>query len=337
MSLRQRWHELKNEQPRLRIRDAAAQLTVSELELVATGCGEESIRLQGPWPALMERLESLGEVMALTRNEQAVHEKVGPYLNVKITPHVGLVLGEKIDLRLFPGRWKHGFAVTVQTPRGPRQSLQFFDSHGQAVHKIYRRKDTNGEAWDALVAEHTAPEQSPSQEPPEPVPVPAEDNPNPDTEGFLSKWRGLRDTHHFFAMLKRYKLTRRQALHIGEGEFTRRVDTDSAQKVLELAAEGQVPIMVFVGSPGCIQIHTGTVKRIAPMGNWINVLDPGFNLHLRQDLVAEAWVVEKPTEDGVVSSLELLAQNGGVIAQFFGARKPGNPELEEWRELLNTL
>lgn len=337
MNLRQRWHELKNEQPRMRIRDAAAQLTVSELELVATGCGEETTRLKGPWPTLMERLESLGEVMALTRNEQAVHEKIGPYQNIKITPHVGLVLGEQIDLRIFPGRWKHGFAVTVKTKNGPRQSLQFFDAHGQAVHKIYRRKETDGEAWDALVADHTAPDQSPEQEAPEPAPAPAQDNPEPDAETFLTQWRGLKDTHHFFAMLKKHKLTRRQAIHLGEGEFTRRVPSTSSQTVLELASEQQVPIMVFVGSPGCIQIHTGPVKRIAPMGNWINVLDPGFNLHLRQDLVAEAWVVEKPTEDGVVTSLELLDSSGGVIAQFFGSRKPGKPELEEWRALLKGL
>jgi putative hemin transport protein len=337
MSLRQRWNELKNDHPRMRIRDAAAQLTVSEMELVATGCGEEATRLKGPWPTLMERLESLGEVMALTRNEQAVHEKVGPYLNIKITPHVGLVLGEKIDLRIFPGRWKHGFAVIVQTPRGPRQSLQFFDAHGQAVHKIYRRKETDGPAWDALVADHTAAEQSAAQDAPLPAPAPVLDNPEPDSDSFLSQWRGLRDTHHFFAMLKKHKLTRRQAIHLGEGEFTRRVASSCTQPLLEAAAEQQVPIMVFVGSPGCIQIHTGLVKRIAPMGNWINVMDPGFNLHLRQDLVAEAWVVKKPTEDGVVTSLELLDKNGGVIAQFFGARKPGNPELEEWRGLLGML
>jgi putative hemin transport protein len=39
----------------------------------------------------------------------------------------------------------------------------------------------------------------------------------------------------------------------------------------------------------------------------------------------------------VVTSLELLDENGGVIAQFFGARKPGKPELEEWRGLLKML
>jgi hypothetical protein len=37
--------------------------------------------------------------------------------------------------------------------------------------------------------------------------------------------------------------------------------------------------MCFVGNRGCIQIHTGPVKNIKIMGPWLNVMDPGFNLH----------------------------------------------------------
>jgi putative hemin transport protein len=95
--------------------------------------------------------------------------------------------------------------------------------------------------------------------------------------------------------------------------------------------------MVFVGNPGCIQIHTGPVARIVPMGPWINVMDPGFNLHLRADHVREAWVVRKPTSDGIVTSLELFDATGETIALLFGARKPGKPEDERWRELVAGL
>ncbi|MCP2936632.1 hemin-degrading factor, partial [Salmonella enterica subsp. enterica serovar Typhimurium] len=86
--------------------------------------------------------------------------------------------------------------------------------------------------------------------------------------------------------------------------------------------------MCFVGNPGMIQIHTGPVHRIEVMGPWLNVLDPGFNLHLRQDLVDQTWIVRKPTADGVVTSVELLDAAGETIALFFGERKPGKPERE---------
>jgi putative hemin transport protein len=86
-----------------------------------------------------------------------------------------------------------------------------------------------------------------------------------------------------------------------------------------------------------IQIHTGPVRRVEVIGPWLNVLDPGFNLHLREDEIATAWVVKKPTRDGHVTSLELFDTAGGTMAMFFGSRKPGVPELAGWRALVQLL
>ena len=122
--------------------------------------------------------------------------------------------------------------------------------------------------------------------------------------------------------------------------------------LLNDAAFDGTPIMVFVGSPGCIQIHSGPVVRIEPMemkghgnGNgegaapmrWLNVLDPGFNLHMREDRIASVWIVEKPTSDGIVTSVEAFDHAGELMAMFFGARKPGQPEREEWRRIVRVL
>jgi len=113
------------------------------------------------------------------------------------------------------------------------------------------------------------------------------------------------------------------------------------RELLHEASFDGVPIMVFVGSAGCIQIHTGPVKRIEPMDirgvQWLNVIDPGFNLHLREDSIVHVWKVEKPTSDGVVTSIEAFDHDGELMAMFFGARKPGKPELPEWRTLVGRL
>jgi putative hemin transport protein len=107
--------------------------------------------------------------------------------------------------------------------------------------------------------------------------------------------------------------------------------------MLEEAARGKTEIMCFVGNPGIIQIHTGPVANIKVMDTWLNVLDPGFNLHLRQDRIAQTWVVRKPTAEGIVTSLELFDTEGETIAMFFGKRKPGIPELGAWREIIARL
>jgi putative hemin transport protein len=39
----------------------------------------------------------------------------------------------------------------------------------------------------------------------------------------------------------------------------------------------------------------------------------------------------------MVTAIEVFNEMGEIIVQFFGKRKPGVPELEEWRSLVATL
>ena len=107
--------------------------------------------------------------------------------------------------------------------------------------------------------------------------------------------------------------------------------------VLEKAREQKLPIMIFVGNDGLIQIHTGQVENVIEARGWFNVMDEKFNLNINQDEIKSAWIVKKPSEDGIVTSLELFNRSGENVALFFGKRKPGIPELEEWRELIADL
>src|SRR5688572_20660550 len=110
--LRARWQELKAAQPRLRARDAAEALGVSEAELVAAQCGITARPLKMDIEKLFAGLPALGRVMALTRNEHCVHERKGVYEPASFGPMAGIVLGPDIDLRIFPKHWVHLFAVS---------------------------------------------------------------------------------------------------------------------------------------------------------------------------------------------------------------------------------
>jgi putative hemin transport protein len=332
-----------------RHRDIAAQLGVSEAQLLAAHIapaearpGMKVQRLRGPWPSLIAGLEGVGTVMALTRNASCVHEKTGVYSGCSAQGpagrEMGLVLGQEIDLRVFYSRWAHGFAVDEAGERGLQQSLQFFDAHGTAVHKVFVQAGTRLDVWAALVRAHRADVQEPGVV----VTPPAEPGPEtPDTRvdvaAFRAGWAGLRDTHDFFGLLRRHGLARTQALRLADPAYAQPVETGAARELLQAAARDALPVMVFVGNPGMIQIHTGAVQRIAVTGPWLNVLDRGFNLHLREDHIVQAWAVRKPTSDGLVSSLELFDAQGETIAMFFGERKPGRPELCQWRRLVDSL
>lgn len=334
LSLKERYESLKAENPKLRIRDMARSLDVSEAELVALRTGEGVARLDSDFKALLAEVQSLGTVMALTRNDDVVHERKGVYNNVSFNGEVGLVLDKDIDLRIFVLHWRFGFSVL----EGERHSLQFFDKSGEAVHKIYCTEQTSMEAYHALVEKYTAAEQHAA--------LVIERYPDPETElpdaeidiaGFREAWLLMKDTHEFFGLTRKYGVTRTQALRLAPEGLVQQVPNDTARKMLELASERQVPIMVFAASRGCIQIHTGTVTKLLTTGPWFNVLDEMFSMHLREANIAATYVVQKPGDDGIVTSIEVFDADGKMIVQFFGKRKPGVPELESWREIVRTL
>lgn len=337
--LKEQWDQLKDENPKLRTKNAADELGVSEAELISSICdGKNIVRLTEDWEGIIKQVESLGEVIALTRNESAVHEKTGTYRIISFEGHAGLVLDEQIDLRVFHKRWGFGFAVPVENPRGTLYSLQFFDKAGTAVHKIYLKDTERLDKYNALVEKFRSDDQSNQIEVKESIKEKTTVSIDEiDSDEFLEKWSKLKDTHDFFPLLRKFKIGRTDALRLAEGRFSWKISNDSTRKMLELASEKKVPIMVFVSSPGMIQIHSGPVNKIKVMDHWLNVLDPDFNLHLREDHIAESWIVEKPTEDGIVTALEIYDADKKVIATFFGARKPGKPELESWREITDQL
>jgi putative hemin transport protein len=336
--LKQRWQEHKNAHPRMRIRDAAKILEVSELELLVTGCGDSVVRLKPDWPDILKSLQSLGPVMALTRNEYAVHEKNGVYNKVRIMGSMGLVLDKAIDLRLFLSHWHHGFSVCENTASGERQSLQFFDLYGTAIHKIYLLESSNKKPFDKLLSTYTSRDQSTFVNV-SAMPKKSEecDDSSVDVSAFRSSWDAMKDTHDFHEVQKSYGLSRIQALRLGGSDRARMVSKDLFTDFMTSLVEGDISFMIFVGNKGIIQIHSGPVSNIKTFGSWFNILDDDFNLHLRTDAIDTAWAVRKPTVDGDVNSLELFDANGDVIAYFFGSRKPGQPELANWRKIVNAL
>lgn len=326
LPLQVRWEALKAAEPKVRIRNAAKQLGVSELELVALG--EHNLPLTNAFQEQLKEVETFGKVLAITRNDSCVHERKGVYHKVSFNGAIGLAVNPDIDLRLFMFAWKFAFAVN----EGGRQSIQYFGKDGEAIHKIYLLEESNLVAYQHFVDKYQSNEELPLViESPAPIKEELPDT-EIDGEGFRQAWLGLQDTHDFHGLIKEYKVSRLQALRLAPQGHTSPISVTDLQQILDNASKNEVEIMVFVSNKGCIQIHTGLAQKQLLMGPWFNILDPDFNLHLRLDEIASVWVVKKPTKDGLVTSIEVFDRQGNMIVQFFGKRKPGIPERNDWRK-----
>ncbi|MBS8275083.1 hemin-degrading factor [Thalassospira tepidiphila] len=319
--------------------DIAAELGLSEGELVAAGIGTNVVRLDADWGDFIPRLEELGQVKILTRNPSVVHEKIGTFGKISINGEMGLVLNHDVDLRLFLGRWGHAFAVETDNPRaGRRRSFQIFDHDGRAVHKIFLTEQSDEAAYDKLISDFKADNQLPGIEvlPPLPKAVTLPDH-EVDVENLRAHWRRMTDVHQYHGMLKDFNVGRQQGMRLAGPEFAERLSSDALKVLLEKVSESGISIMVFVGNSGAIQIHTGPIKTIREMGEWINIMDPTFTLHLRMDQIFEAWIVRKPIREGMVTTIELYDRDLNNFAIFCGERKRKDPENPDWQKLAESL
>lgn len=334
------YQSLKSEQASLRRRDAAEALSRSEAELVDAQIELRRVRLNDQFPAQIGALHRLGNIMTLTRNDAAVHERKGIYPQARVRRPMGLVISKdrKIDLRLILTRWHQGFAVAEQVKGAVRYSLQYFDAQGNAIQKIFVQPDSHFDAYIDVIHEFRAEDQS----------GPLAFEPAPDAEhhaldeqvdvaALTQEWNEITDVHQFFGMLRKHQVSRQQAFRLVGPEKAQPFDPARIKGMLEEAAQAEVPIMCFVGNRGNIQIHSGAISKVRAMGPWLNVLDPEFNLHLQMEKVGHAWLVRKPSKDGFITSLELYMANGETAAQFFGVRTEGKAENLEWRALAESM
>lgn len=322
--------------PNLRDRDLADKLEITEAHLVAAHVGHGVTRITPDLDRVIPALNRLGEVMALTRNESCVIEKVGIFDGYRGGEHAALVVNGEMDLRLFPRHWVHGFAVEKLTETGLRQSIQIFDAAGDAVHKVFLRETSVVEEWDALIEDLRLPDQGQTL-----VTVPrspaelAKGDPD-QADRLRAKWDKMTDTHQFMMMVRKLKMNRLGAYRVAGAPYVRPLALNAVEILLKRAADTALPIMAFVGNMGCIEIHTGPIQTLKPMGPWLNVLDPCFNLHLRSDHIAEIWQVTKSTRRGDAISVEAFDKNGMLIVQLFGVL--AEPEsAEAWNEMVFEL
>ena len=298
-------------------RDIAAEMGISEAELTEARLGYDAVRLQNDARAILTALEAVGETKCICRNEYAVHEQVGEFTHQHLSGHAGLVLNPRaLDLRLFLSQWASAFRLNDNG----RQSIQFFDPHGDALLKVYTTENTDMAAWDALIVAQT-------QQSPAPLAIrpadPLKFADSADGEALENEWRAMTDVHQFFGLLRKYNLSRQQAFRLVSDDLACRQDGNE--------------IMIFVGNRGCVQIFTGALEKVAPMRGWLNIFNTAFTLHLREESVDEIWVTRKPTSDGHVTSVELFAKDGTQIAQLFGQRSEGHPEQTQWRAQVDRL
>lgn len=326
--------------------EGARLLGVSEFELLLSS--PDSAYLGTDFRAVLSDLTSLGKLQNIVRNEFAVHEKKGEFINLKLGEMMGLMINEGgLDLRLFMKRW--AFVLALQTDRS--LSIGFYDNQGYAINKIFLENNAeNLQKWQALCDKYRVDNAD------------SIDIIGSETQGdwqlhtlndkerreFHDKWRAMTDIHQYHGILSQFELDRASSYHNAPDDMVVPVKPAIIEAMLERLKADGTGVMIFVGSTGMVQIYSGQIHHIKRAGDWINIIDDaenGFNLHLKDAALDQVWFIKRPhidkkgdkTLSGITMGLEGFDKHGNSIVTFFGERVEGQAQDPAWQLLISEL
>jgi putative hemin transport protein len=287
-ALRQAWKELLAADPHLYARNAAQKLGVSEARLIALGGSEgKSHRLYIPdYAAFLRTLPEFNPVLALVRNDNAVLERDCSPVFTPSAHHGFVSTGDGVLLAFNPNAVANAFVVRAE--KFLKRGLQFFDSAGVAILKLYLRDEAKLAAFDAWLQPWLAADQSDDL----PAPVPS-------AEAAKASEGGCGHHHHHGE-----GETAHAAAHAAHGgahtcqcggsavryatEAPIALPAKSYETLLTAAIKSGEAVTVGVANGNAFLSVTAPVKKTVPSGPWFNILDAELHLHLASEAAKSA-------------------------------------------------
>jgi putative hemin transport protein len=332
--IREKRTALAEENSKINPREQAERIGVSEGAMVASSCGEGTVRLKRERSAQLCQWVEFGEVLSVSRNRAALLEVQGRYPKCQFFEGLGWMQGAPLDLRLNLSQWAEGFYVPADETRGA--SFQYFNGDGIAVHKLFfppgRAPDA---AWiNSQQHRNQKPDFEWTRSPG--TGYSGDEAAELDHEQFMKKWETLGELHNFNRLLKQFCLSRLQAIRMAGEDHAQRLNREAAARVLEEAARAEICIELELDNGGLSQRYRGVLPRLESYGKWINLLSDRFNLHLDESQINQVWRVAVPTKHGVVHVLEIFDKSDRPALRLIPADGLQGKEPSAWKEIMQA-
>ncbi|WP_179284033.1 ChuX/HutX family heme-like substrate-binding protein [Bordetella genomosp. 10] len=320
--LKAQWETLRALKPALNARDAARVLHVSEVELLATEIGPDVVPLRTDPAALKQiwaRLDTLGPVIAVTRNENGISERTSP--------------GAQAPVALAPhwAGWGYVFAVTHYSGKDhkPVRSLQAYDLHGDSITKIILNAPDGDAAFDRMAREYRDVH---AFQPPAQLPRTRSDAIRPPAAQGALAWKNIHD----HATLER-------AFEVGDastdvddhaGFIVRDLDISVFDAFVTALVERHVRVTAVVGNRGLSQLYTGNIERAHELGQgFFSLAGPGVELHIYRPALARARLFR--SADHRYEVVEFM-DGAGVAIRFLDGTDDTSHDSGAWQAALKN-
>ena len=259
-TIKSNWDQFKSDpnNKKIRIRDAAKKLNISEAELLSTQIDNVSIRYLfiDNFKEFFNSILSLDKIMLLIRNDYVVHEKIIETNNLLFEEN-RLYSQEKqknLILKFNKNTFNHSFFECKMHAGKKLYSFQFFDFMGNSILKIYLKGKAE-KKFDEIALQYT------------------------------SQYRYQLQLEKEFK--KSHKEESIEPIYYDNNYIKKNLDKIMIREILETASKKQIPIQIHGIGLHTIQYHQNIIKNVIDYGPWINVIDKNFNIHILENQISK--------------------------------------------------
>tara|TARA_B100000676_G_C17999153_1_gene799797 strand:- start:552 stop:1502 length:951 start_codon:yes stop_codon:yes gene_type:complete len=271
-NLKSKWKKFQQDNPKVRIRDAAYQMKVSEAELLSTEINETvSFLLIEDMTAFIKDVLKVDKIMLLIRSDYVVHEKTIKTKNITLEDNQIIDL-DKNDCSILDfniDAFEYVFFQKKMHSNRELKSFQFFDKAGMAILKIYLKGKDLG-FFDEIDLKYK--------------------------KTYNYEMQSDLDINNSNLLDSKIKINLPYDTSNSKTSC-RDISVKSLRLILENASDMKTPIQIHALGLGTIQYHRNTVRNIVDYGPWVNVIDQKFNLHVLENGLTRASLIQYQFKD----------------------------------------
>ena len=294
-NLKSKWKKFQQDNPKVRIRDAAYQMKVSEAELLSTEINETvSFLLIEDMNEFIKDILKVDKIMLLVRSDYVVHEKTIKTKNVRLVDNQIIDLDDNgcniLDFNI--DEFEYVFFQKKMHSSRELKSFQFFDKAGMAILKIYLKGKDLG-FFDEIDLKYK--------------------------KIYNYEMQSDLDINNSKLLESKIKIN----LPYDTSNSTTScsdISVNSLRLILENASDMKIPVQIHAFGLGTIQYHRDTVRNIVDYGPWVNVIDQKFNLHVLQDGLTRASLVQYQFKDCQQYLINFFDKNNAHVLGVTGVK-----------------
>lgn len=301
-SLKVKWLAFQDENPKVRIRDAAKKIGVSEAELLSTEIDDSASFLSIiSLKDFIKDILLIDKVMFLIRNDIVVHEKIVRSKDVELIDNQIIFIKNNNSILLDFNKqlFKYAFFQKKLHANKELRSFQFFDASGHSILKIYL-KGKDSLQFDNIALKYKS----------------------------KYNYELQSELHLEFSAVGATDIAPDLPFSINKSKsVARNMPSNSLRLILENASSSKIPIQIHGFGLGAVQYHRDIVRNIVDYGPWINVIDRDFNLHVLEQGLSKAVLNQYDFEGKQYSLIDFFDKNNSHVLGISAVKEYENDFL----------